>query len=245
MRDAKTLDASRWLDGITVLLEDIGRRHGVAFRGSVETPVNCDDTVAMLRELEAQAALTAMRVELPPCRRGGVSVTVYADDGAGGGLSFDMPRTAYDRRITDKLANKVQQIRTSGANWLLVDWMDHLWHMTTWGARPLAVKARDLVALIRGRLDAAAHLHGVVLTDGAVLMRPNVIEETTDLSEGAAALCRRVDRWHARESVIIPLRPAALQTAQLWRSILDHERGWLGSQLTARGLESVPELEIS
>lgn len=149
MRDAKTLDASRWLDGITVLLEDIGRRHGVAFRGSVETPLNSDDTVAMLRELEAQAALTAMRVELPPCRRGGVSVTVYADDGAGGGLSFDMPRTAYDRRITDKLANKVQQIRTSGANWLLVDWMDHLWHMTTWGARPSPSK--HVISLLHPR----------------------------------------------------------------------------------------------
>jgi hypothetical protein len=243
MRDAKTLEASRWLDEITVELGEIGRRHGVALRGSVEAPLDAQETAAMLQGLEAHAALTAMGVELPVYRRGGVSVTAYPADGVGGNLSFDMPQTAYDRRITNKLGDKVEQIRASGADWLLVDWMDHLWHMTAWGARPLAVKARDLVGLIRGRFQGTAHLQGVVITDGAVMTRPNVSEETIDLAGGAGALCRQIDKWHARESVIVPLRALAADAGQLWWKTLDRERGWLGRELEAVGLDPLPELE--
>lgn len=243
MRDAKTLATSRWLDEITPELGEIGRRHGVALRGSVEAPLDAQETTAMLRGLEAHIALTAMGVELPDYRRGGVSVTAYPAHGVGGNLTFDMPQTAYDRRITNKLGDKVEQIRASGADWLLVDWMDNLWHMTGWGARSLAEKAHDLVALIRGRFQAAAHLQGVVITDGAVMMRPNVSEETIELAAGAGALCRQIDRWHARESVIVPLRPLAAHAGQLWRKTLDCETGWLSRELEAVGLDPLPELE--
>jgi hypothetical protein len=118
MRDAKTLDASRWLDTITLELDRIGRRHGVAFRGTVETPLDEEGTVAMLRELEARAAVTAIGVVLPALRRGGVVVATSQANGEGGNMSFDMPRTPYDRRIADKLGDKVEQTRRSGADWL-------------------------------------------------------------------------------------------------------------------------------
>ena len=122
--------------------------------------------------------------------------------------------------------------------------MDHLWHMTAWGARPLAAKARDLTALIRRELEGVEHLEGVVITDGAVLMRPNLPEETVSLNEGAVAMSRKIDRWHTRESVVIPLTPLALEAAVLWRAIFDGESAWAIRELGALGLKPPSELVI-
>lgn len=149
---------------------------------------------------------------------------------------------SYGQRIADKLGDKADQMRRSRADWVLVDWMDHLWHMTAWGARPLAEKASDLAALVREQLHAEPHIQGVVITDGAVLMRGDVSEQTVELSEGAIAMGRQIDKWHTRESVVIPLQPLALEATQLWFDILDAEHHWLVRELEAVGLEPPPEL---
>ncbi len=41
-------------------------------------------------------------------------------------MSFNMPEVDYAGRIADKLEAKIEQTRKSGADWLLVDRMDHL-----------------------------------------------------------------------------------------------------------------------
>lgn len=83
------------------------------------------------------------------------------------------------------------------------------------------------------------------MTDGAVLMRPNVPEETRELPGGAVALSRQIDRWHSRESVVIPIRPLALGAAQLWRRILDAERRWAEREMHSVGLAFPGELDSS
>lgn len=120
--------------------------------------------------------------------------------------------------------------------------MDHLWHMTTWGARPLAEKARDLAGLVQRQLGEERHIMGVVLTDGAVLMRGEVPEQTMELAGGSLAMSRQIDKWHARESVIVPLDPLAMDTAQLWLTLLDAEHGWTVRELAAVGLDPPDEL---
>jgi hypothetical protein len=152
-------------------------------------------------------------LDLPPLRVGGVAVAVLAATGDGGRTSFEMPKVDYGRRIADKPRDKVEQARRSRAQWLLVDWLDHLWHMTAWGARPLTDKARDVTLVLRGQLRDQSHIRGIVITDGAVLTRRDVAEQTTELHDGAMAICRQVDRWHAREAVIIPLCGSATPAA--------------------------------
>ena len=143
-----------------------------------------------------------------------------------------------------KLEKKIEQTRRSGADWLLIDSLDHLWHMTAWGDRALAEKGRELVGFLRGVLGGADHLLGAVISDGAGLMRPEVGEETAELDEGAVALRRRADHWQIRESVIVALGGEGLEGAQLWRRVLEAESGWLALALARVGLAVPNELAI-
>jgi hypothetical protein len=114
--------------------------------------------------------------------------------------------------------------------------------MTAWAAQTLEEKGNALAALVRSGLHADHHIRGVVITDGAVLMRPEVPEQTVELAEGAIAISRQIDSWHTRESVIIPLQPQATEGAQLWLKILDGERDWAARELVAHRLEPPDEL---
>jgi hypothetical protein len=53
---------------------------------------------------------------------------------------------------------------------------------------------------------------------------------------------RQIDKWHTRESVVIPLQPLALEAARLWFGILDAEHHWLVHELESVGLEPPNEL---
>jgi hypothetical protein len=243
MRDAKTLDASEWFDAVSWEMRAVGQRHRVDFAGVVREPLDDEQTKALLEELDRRGPLAARAIQLPETRVGGVSIRMEPAAQEGGGMDFNMPEVDYARRITDKLTAKMEQTRRSRADWLLVDWMDHLWHMTPWGARPLAQKALDLALLIQRVLADQDHILGVVMTDGAVLMRPDVPEETCALPSGVVAVSRQIDRWHSRESVIIPIRPLALTGVQLWQRILNAERRWAARELEAAGLVFPAELE--
>jgi hypothetical protein len=177
---------------------------------------------------------------LPPLGVGGVVITVEAGD-PGGGSSFEMPTVSYGERLGSRLSKKAEQTKRSGAQWLLIDSLDHLWHMTQWSQQPIAKRGEQLAALFRHELRDADHLLGVVISDGAVLMRPKAPEQTFEGPE-FIALARRSDAWHIRESVIVPLLPEAERDVPAWRSILDAESGWVGRELRANGLAEPPEL---
>jgi hypothetical protein len=242
MRDAKTLDADRWLKTISDRLRRIGQRHNVEFRGRIQTPLDQQHTTELLDEIERHAGAAAQGLEPPEIQIEGVAVTTVRSIRGGGGTSFDLPRIDYAKRILDKLGDKAEQAQRSAANWILADWADHLWHMTAWAAQTLEEKGNALAALIRSGLDTDQHIQGVVITDGAVLMRPDVAEQTVQLPEGAIAISRQIDSWHTRESVIIPLQPQATEGAQLWLKILDGERNWVARELAIHRLEPPREL---
>jgi hypothetical protein len=179
-------------------------------------------------------------MSLPPLEVGGVVITVEAGD-PGGGSSFKMPTVSYGERLGSRLSKKAEQSKRSGAQWLLIDSLDHLWHMTQWSQQPIAKRGEQFAALFRHELRDAEHLLGVVISDGAALMLPEAPEYTVERQE-FIALARRSDAWHIRESVIVPLRPGAEQAVPVWRSILYAEWGWVGWELRANGLAGPPEL---
>lgn len=244
MRDAATIHADEWLDTVTPALREITQRYGVELKGSVPAPLDSTQSRKLLQDVERHAAGIALGLELPAVQIGGVSLIASPPSDVAGKMSFELPTVAYDRRIANKLAAKARQAHSTQAKWLIADWMDNLWHLTAWGARPLAEKAHDLAALVRGLLDTECHIEGVVFTDGAALMRPDTSDETCELSHGAIATSRRIDRWHTREAVIIPLRPQAGNAAEMWLQVLDAERGWALRELEGLGLKAPPELIV-
>jgi hypothetical protein len=117
-----------------------------------------------------------------------------------------MPTVSHGERLGLRLSKKVEQTKRSGAQWLLIDSLDHPWHMTQWSQQSIAQKGKQLDALVRHELRDARHLLGVVISDGAALMRPDASEQTIEGPE-FIALARRSDAWRIRETVIVPLRP--------------------------------------
>jgi hypothetical protein len=242
LRDKKSVDAGKWLDGITIELHQIAARHRVDFCGEVEMPLDDQQTIDLLEELWRRAAVVERGFELPELRVGEVSVLVLPAAGQGGSKSFRLPTVAFDRRLKNKLHAKAEQTRRSGAEWLLVDSLDHLWHMTAWGRQPLIDKARAIASLLRGALHHEKHLLGVIITDGGVLMRPEVEEETAELDGGVVARCRRIDKWRVRESVVVPLQQGGDEATQMWGTVLDAESEWLARGFESSGLHAPSEL---
>lgn len=240
LRDEKTMDASAWLDGAREELRRIGEQFRVDFKGTVEAPLGDEETGMWLKEVRRYAQLCAQGASLPPLVMGGVALTVEAGH-PGGGSSFKMPTVSYGERLGSRLSKKAEQTKRSGAQWLLIDSLDHFWHMTQWSQQPIATRGEQLAALFCHELRDADHLLGVVISDGAALMRPKVPEQTVEGPE-FIALARRSDAWHIRESVIVPLLPEAEQAVPVWHAILDAESGWVGRELRANGLAEPPEL---
>lgn len=244
LRDKRTLEASRWLENVTAELHFIGQRHRVDFRGTVDNPLDEHGTAELLEELEQRAAVVARGLKLPEVRVGGVTVTVFPAGGPGGQANFRMPMISHERRLAQKVRAKVAQTRRSGADWLLIDALDLSWHLGARAHRHLAHKARVLADQLRALMGAEHHLLGAVITDGAALMRPRAQEETIELDAGAIALCRRVDNWRVRESVVVSLDETSRGGAQLLRRVLDAESGWLARAVEHVGLSAPPELVI-
>ncbi|MDX6610160.1 MAG: hypothetical protein QOF85_2085 [Solirubrobacterales bacterium] len=242
LRDKRTMDASAWLDHAREGLRRIGEQFRVDFKGTVEAPLDDEETDVWLEEVRRYARLCAQGISLPPLEVGGVVITVEAGD-PGGGSSFKMPTVSYGERLGSRLSKKAEQTKRSRARWLLIDSLDHLWHMTQWSQQPIAKRGEQLAALFRHELQDAEHLLGVVVSDGAALMRSEVPEQTVERPE-FMALARRSDTWHIRESVVVPLLPEAEQALPVWRSILDAESGWVGRELRANGLAQLPELTV-
>ncbi len=242
LRDKKSVDAGKWLDRITLELHEIAARHRVDFSGAVEEPLDDRQTVDLLEELWRRAAVVERGFELPALRVGKVSVLVLPAAGQGGSRSFRLPTVAFDRRLKRKLHAKAEQTRRSGAEWLLVDSLDHLWHLTAWGRQPFVDKARAITSLLRGVLRPEKHLLGIVVTDGAALMRPEVEEETVELDAGVVARCRRIDKWRVRESVVVPLQRGGYEGTQVWGAVLDAESKWLTRGFESSGLHAPTEL---
>ncbi len=242
LRDEKTLAASEWMDSISNELRQIGDQYKVDFRGAVESALSSDDTAQLLEELRSRAPLASRGFEFPDVVIGEVSVAVLPPAGPGGEQNFQMPHVNFARRLKNRLRTKADQTRRSRAGWLVIDSLDHLWHMTGWAQQPLDAKAHALGGVFREALDGEEHLHGIAITDGAGLMRGEVEEETHVLDGGIVARRRRIDWWRARESVVVPLRYSGLAAAEVWGLILDAERGWLARALEGQGV--VPPADL-
>ncbi|MBS1888793.1 MAG: hypothetical protein JSU06_16540 [Actinobacteria bacterium] len=242
LRDEKTLAADKWIDGISDELRQIGDEHKVDFRGTVEAALSPRETTELLEELRSRASLVGRGVKLPPVTVGEVSVEVAPPEGPGGERSLQLPHVAFDRRLKNRLRKKADQTRRSRADWLVIDSLDDLWHMTGWARQPLTAKAYALASLFREALGEEEHLLGVVITDGAAVIRDQIEEDTFVLDRGIVARRRRIDRRRARESVVVPLRDGGLAAAEAWGFILDFERDWLAQALESQGVIPPPEL---
>jgi hypothetical protein len=241
VRDATTLAADRWLSKLTPELRRLGREHGVRFDGDVLKPLDEARTAELVAQLEAAARVAAQGIRAAPVGVGGVTAFVTRAGDDAGGSRFRMPAVDHARRLHLKLQDKAEQTKRSGANWIFCNVLSDMWRLTAWSQAPLPQKATQLAALVRAAVGGSGHLRGVVMSDGAAVLRPDEkAEEWAAL--GLRALKLRLDRFRVRETIAVGVSSAQTDELALWQRLLRAEPGWLASALSRAGLEVPPEV---
>lgn len=242
VRDAKTTSADAWLAQLTPQLHLITQKYGVDLSLKIEQSLDEADTPKWIELLERHAAGVRMGLTLPPLEVEGASVDATPSKTAGS-IKTEFPTVDFGTRLKSKLEAKGQQTAASGATWLLVESLDHLWHLTAWSAQTLAQKADALAGLAFEAIRDSDHVQGVVLSDGAAIMRHEQSEESVEIGDAVVGLRRVPDQWHARESIIVPASDKSRHEADVWREILDAETHWLDVAMSEVGLAVPPELD--
>lgn len=159
-----------------------------------------------------------------------------------------MPAVEHGRRLASRLRSKAAQAERSGAKWLFCDVHSEMWRLTPWSRLPLDEKAAQLAEVVRRALGDAHHLRGVVLTDGAGLVRPRQSRDAW-FGAGIGARTVRLDALRVRESIVCQLNPPrravdaeSHDDFAIWQRLLAKEETWLPEALGRVGLQVPPEL---
>lgn len=241
LRDEATLNADRWLSEITLITNALGTEHGVRFDGEVHKPLAEADTDDFVSRLTRAAHATAAGLWVPPVRVDGVIAVITPTVGEAGGSRFAMPPVDHGRRLRAKLRAKADQTERSGATWLFCDVHSEMWRLTPWSRLRLGSKGPLLAELVRGALADVSHLRGVVLSDGAALLRPG--EEADEWTgSGVRALKLRLDAFRVRETITVALERDCDRDLRTWDKVLRSEPKWLAAGLARVGLNLPSEL---
>jgi hypothetical protein len=242
------LTSERWRagvdmsDAISDRLTAIERRYGVAcevdFAGELLEP---EALRRFLDQIELAAAVVAEGQPVDLARAGAASARVSRGDKP----SFNGPSITENpwRRISARLADKREQTRESGERvWLRLDLLDGTWQFSPWSQAPLADKLAAFGAQIRHEFGSRGPLAGVVASSGSAMALTGLSDETVRAIDGSSALRRVIAPLRARETLVVPLGPDALEAGHFLRELYSNEAAWLDEALATEGLASTIEI---
>ena len=149
------------------------------------------------------------------------------------------------RRLARTLDGKVRQMSGTTAAWIRVDVLDGFFQFTDWGRKAWPERVNQLALALNDALGEARHIAGVVVSSGLATSLGAVdsaIEDITVTTARGTGLRRLVAQQLVRETVIIPLQPAASQQLAVWTDSYNDEPFWLDEDLHSRGLSPLAAL---
>lgn len=241
-RDDATLENDRRAHDIFEWVLAMSAEHDVAIAGEIPAPITDGELRALSERIDAAARLIAAG-RAPSAINAPAATLLVAkrDAGFDEGLRISMPQTDLWRRLSGRLVAKAEQARRSRASWIRLDALDGLWLLTPWGQSPLGVKVPIMASAVRSALGDGDHLRGVLISDGAATVALQRGDETVE-ADGSMGLRRQLDRWRARQAIIVPLRGDSDADVELWISLYESEPDWLDWALDAASLPFPNEL---
>jgi hypothetical protein len=137
-------------------------------------------------------------------------------------------------RVADKLREKTEQARKSGANWLRVDLQDGTWQFHPWAQLDLPAKVAALTPW--QTLHSDGSLDGVVFSSGCAFAQGSFKGESCRTPNNAFGLRRLITPSRVRESIVIPFTAAGATAAWHWVELYDLEPLWMDWALSRAGL---------
>ena len=228
-------------------LMEIEQRRGVYITTRLTDHLNDDDTNAWLRAVDS-AAQDVRHTDTPQSiRRAAGEMIVDTRPPTTGTTTFSGAVQRGDgwRRLARTLDGKVRQMSGTTAAWIRVDVLDGFFQFTDWGRKAWPERVNQLALALNDALGEARHIAGVVVSSGLATSLGAVdsaIEDITVTTARGTGLRRLVAQQLVRETVIIPLQPAASQQLAVWTDSYNDEPFWLDEDLHSRGLSPLAAL---
>jgi hypothetical protein len=155
------------------------------------------------------------------------------------------PRTTDGwRRLARVFAEKAHQSFGEEPVWLRVDALDGFFQLTEWPSMSWPDRITRLSEATSYTLDGADHIAGLVLSSAAGVAIGATdaakVDERFDTDAGTG-LRRLIAPHVARETAVIPLRPAAAAERRLWAKAYSTEPTWLDEDLRSAEMPPLSE----
>jgi hypothetical protein len=233
-------DENDWTDRLFERIHRIESSHGVRCEGEISVVLDDRQTEALLRAIETNARLVAMRMQPPRLDIPGCALQVVPQShGPANGLRGPQLRGDSWARIGPRVREKVEVAIESGANWLRLDAREGLWQFTEWATRPLAEKLSLFGSVVRGQLG---RLEGIIVSCGPMLAQGSFEDEDVVLGPGLVAMRRCLPFVRVRETLIIAADAEHVGATPIWSDLYSGEPTWLDWALGSSGLPSTEQI---
>jgi hypothetical protein len=228
-------------DAMFERIHTLERTHHVRCEGRIPRLLTQSEENELVRVIEVHARFVAIGGTAPPLRVARATLQVVrADEEPASGLSGpEIAANAWER-IEQRIAEKADAARETGATWLRLDAYNGLWQFAQWAALPLRAKLSGLAPLARRRLRV---LEGAAISSGSLQRQGEFVDEDVTGTDGTFGLRRLITPLRVRETLIIPAdRNCSAAVAETWRSLYADEPNWLAWALDRVDLPSPKEI---
>lgn len=245
IRSQRMIDSNRASDEASHSFRVFGHKHGVSVSGKVDLAADWDLSECM----EALSQTLVGSFAIGACRTvsgEGFELTVErTDDARGlGNLRYSFAKENAWTRVRSKLLQKAARSQQSGATWVYADVFNGLFDGTAWSQLPQPQRMLALWELLHNDPDLVNALRGVVLSDGAALMRVRPHHASSPV-EGTVEVHERLSGLGSRTVTVVALKEGAADELAAWRAIFDHEKPWMEWALEECGLPIPQEFRLA
>jgi hypothetical protein len=221
-------------------LRTVTSRLGVWVTGELEDAPSAGDVDEVVEWIEQCAGFVRRGGTLPRYTKAPFKLElIRMEDAQGRRLSSPVGEGNLLPRLLNTLADKVQRMEKSGADWLCVENYTGIFAFTEWGRWPMPRKLAALEHEISTAFPEKP-IAGIVVCSGVSHFNGTVNAEASETATGAIGLRYAVAPWRAREALVIPLRDARAATD--WGELFEAEHDWFPWALDEMGLPAFEDI---
>lgn len=246
-RSESVVNGSERSDRISDKIERIASTERVMFDGQWKSMPDDATLQSLFEQIQDLAEIVGRTGETHKLDHVCIDATISPSNGRPGGLgnySGPIVQGVGLERVLDKLRGKINQVHSSGANWIYMEVNDDLWQFTKWAEEPLGKKLEMISPWLVELLGESNWCHGIIFTSGVTTALLLHTDETIESPDRSYALrrCSEPGSQRVRETMIIPAGLDMGDESRIWYKLLANERDWLEWALRQHNLPNIDDV---